>query len=163
MLNRRARRWAIQAFISQLGFRAAYAIESITTSPPEEAARKATHPFFDTNTLQLQPNYTDIHEGGNSTQMLVRLALAYKGILIPGLKLGDIYSVARLEMYGESLNPPSSPNVVGLQDWNLLFIGVKPFQWGVQVALGVYAVLPTSTILHSTPRSSRSDPLSAPW
>jgi hypothetical protein len=134
------------ALVSRLAFSDAYAVEPAAgTTPKEAAAEKATHPFFDTNTLQLQPAYTDVHAGGSSLQLLIRLALAYNGFLIPGLKLGDIYSVARLEMYGEALLPAGSPNVVGLQDWNGLLIGVKPFAWGAQLALGAYAVLPTAT------------------
>src|SRR5262245_31771473 len=93
----------------------------------EQAAEKHTNPFAFTNTLQLQPAFTDITAGGNATQLLVRLGLAYKALFIPGLKLGDVYSFARLEMYGEALNTPASPNVVGLQDWQLLLLGLKPF------------------------------------
>ena len=48
-------------------------------------------------------------------------------------------------MYGESLNTPKNPNVVGPQDWNALLVAVKPFAWGAQIALGAYAVLPTAT------------------
>lgn len=116
-----------------------------TESGPAEAAEKATQPFFDTNSLQLQPAYTDIHDGGNDTQLLVRLFVVYHSLLIPGVKTLDIYTLARLEMYGESLNTPANPNVVGLQDWNALFLAIKPFRWGAQVALGAYAVIPTAT------------------
>lgn len=108
----------------------------------EEAAEAATQPFFDTNSLQLQPAYTHFHAGGFSDQVLLRLVLAYKGILVPGFKYADIYSVARLEMYGASLSPS---NVVGLQNWNGLMLAVKPYGWGAQLALGVYSVFPTAT------------------
>ena len=134
----------VVALLLQIGSRQSEAGEE-SPSTPEEAAQKATHPFYQTNTLQLQPAYTDIHDGGNSTQLLIRLAVVYKYALIPGVKLGDMYTFARLEMYGESLNTPASPNVVGLQDWNALLLAVKPFKWGAQVALGVYSVLPTAT------------------
>src|SRR5262249_48373834 len=117
MIARRARYCAMLAGISRLALRDAHAPERAPGSTPQHAAaKKATHPFFDTNTLQLQPAYTDMHAGGNSLQLLIRLALGYDGFLIPGLKLGDVYSVARLEMYGEALLPSGSPNVVGLQD-----------------------------------------------
>jgi hypothetical protein len=134
----------ILALVLQSG-RAARAVKPSPVSSPESAAEESTHPFFDTNTVQVQPAYTDIREGGNSTQLLVRLAVVYQYFVIPGLKLGDTYTFARVEMYGEALNTPTSPNVVGLQDWNALLLGVKPFDWGAQLALGVYAVLPTAT------------------
>jgi hypothetical protein len=140
MVPRRARCLIIAALAPLLAPRA-LAVEQT----PEIAAHAAAHPFFDRNQLQVQPAYTDIHDGGNSTQLLVRLALVYPALWIPGLKVGNIYSFARLEMYAESLNTPTSPNVVGLQDWNALVLGVKPFAWGAQIALGAYAVLPTAT------------------
>jgi len=115
-----------------------------TASPADEAVDKATHPFL-TNTLQLQPAYIDIRDGGNATQILVRLGIVYPYFFIPGIKLADTYSFARLEMYGKSLNSTASPNVVGLQDWNALLLGVEPFRWGAQVGLGVAATLPTAT------------------
>lgn len=39
-------------------------------SSPDEAVDEATHPFL-ANTLQVQPAYTDIRDGGNATQFLV--------------------------------------------------------------------------------------------
>ncbi len=113
-------------------------------SPEDGAVDKATHPFL-ANTLQFQPEYVDIRDGGNATKILVRLGVVYHYLFIPGIKLGDTYSFARLEMYGESLNTPASPNVVGLQDWQALLLGIKPFGWGAQVGLGVDALLPTAT------------------
>jgi hypothetical protein len=110
----------------------------------EDAARKATNPLALTNTLQAQPAYTDVHAGGNSTQLLVRLGLAYRYFLLPGLRLGDTYTFARLEMYGEALDSPSK-SVVGLQDWGALLLGIKPFAWGAIVGVGVDAMLPTAT------------------
>jgi hypothetical protein len=61
------------------------------------------------------------------------------------VRLSDVYSVARLEMMGKSLNKTAAPSAVGLQDWNALVIGVKPFGWGAQLGLGLYAELPTAT------------------
>jgi hypothetical protein len=123
--------------------RAALAAEA--THSVEDAARAAPNPFFDTHSLQLQLAFTDIHAGGYSVQGLARILLAYDGLFLPGVKLGNIYSLARLEMYGEALRPSSTPSATGLQDWNMLLLGVKPFAWGAQVGLGVYSVLPTAT------------------
>ncbi len=113
-------------------------------SPEDHAVDEATHPFL-TNTLQVQPAYVDIRDGGNATQVLVRLGVVCHYLVLPGIKLADTYSFARLEIYGKSLNSLASPNVVGLQDWNALLLGVKPFGWGAQVGLGGAAVLPTAT------------------
>jgi hypothetical protein len=139
------RRWAMLAIVSQLCMHAARADDAASVSPQEEAAKRSTNPFFDTNSLQLQPAYTDQHAGGYSLQLLLRLLLAYKGLFIPGLKLGRLYSVARLEMYGEILKNPGSADVVGLQNWNGLLLGVMPFAWGAQLVLGAYSILPTAT------------------
>jgi hypothetical protein len=117
---------------------------SAAASSPEEAAEQATHPFL-VNTLQLQPAYIDLRDGGSTTQLLVRLGLVYHALFLPGLRLGDTYTFARLEMYGESSNATSAPNVVGLQDWNALWLGVVPLRWGAQLGLGVDGVLPTAT------------------
>ena len=57
---------------------------------PAEAAEKSTQPFFDTNSIQLQPAYTDVHDGGNNTQMLVRVAVVYPNVLIPGVRAWGI-------------------------------------------------------------------------
>ena len=141
----RVRACLIVVFVLEVASNAAHAAEENRQTSAEEAAEKSTQPFFDTNTLQLQPSYTDVRDGGSAIQVLLRLSVAYKGLWIPGLKLWDVYSIARLEMYGEGLIKPTSPNVAGLQDWNALLLGVKPFQWGAQVGLGVYAVLPTAT------------------
>jgi hypothetical protein len=115
-----------------------------TASPQDDAVDKAEHPFL-TNTLQIQPAYIDIRDGGNATQILVRLGVVYHYLFIPGIKVAETYSFARLEMYGKSLNSAASPNTVGLQDWNALLLGVEPFRWGAQVGLGAAAVLPTAT------------------
>jgi hypothetical protein len=114
-------------------------------SPQEDAAQKATNPFSLTNTLQVEPRYIEIESGGNATQLKVQLGIVYKSLFIPGVKVGDTYSFARLEIYAKSLNKLDSPNVVGLQDWQLLFLGVKPFAWGALVGLGLDALLPTAT------------------
>jgi hypothetical protein len=105
---------------------------------------KSTHPLYDDNSLQLQPEYIAEHSGGDAVQVLLRLLLAYPYLLVPGLKVGDTYSVSRLEMYGESLSTPKA-KATGLQDWNALLLGVQPFRWGAELALGVYGVLPTAT------------------
>ena len=113
-------------------------------SPQDDAVDEATHPFL-VNTLQFQPAYTDIRDGGNATQILVRLGVVYHYLFVPGIKVADTYSFARLDMYGKSLNSTASPNVVGLQDWKALLLGVYPFAWGAQVGLGADALLPTAT------------------
>lgn len=118
--------------------------DGAAASPEDEAAETATHPFL-TSTLQVQPAYVDLHDGGNATQILLRLGVVYHSLFIPGIKLADTYSFVRLEMYGESLNSSASPNVVGLQDWNALVLGVEPLRWGAQIGLGFDAVLPTAT------------------
>jgi len=60
----------------------------------------------------------------------------------------DFYTFARLEMYAEALNKPApATSAVGLQNWNALWLGAKPFHWGAQLGLGVTAVLPTATNL----------------
>jgi hypothetical protein len=114
-------------------------------SAPAGAAKHSTNPFAFVNTLQIEPRYIHIEAGGNATQLEVRLALVYSGLWIPGLRVGNVYSVARLEMFGESLNTPAVGNVTGLQNWQALLLGIKPFAWGALVALGVDAMLPTST------------------
>ena len=127
----------------------------------EQAAEKHTNPFALANTLQVQPGYTDIYAGGNSTQLLVRLAVAYKALFIPGIKVADVYSFVRLEMYGEALNTPQSPNAIGLQDWKLLVGGVKPFAWGALVGVGFDALLPTVTNLAFDKRELELGPATA--
>ena len=114
-------------------------------SPIEAAADAATNPFPLANSVQLQPAYTDVHAGGSTTQLLVRVGLFYRGLFVPGLALAGLYTFARLEMYAESLDRPPSPLAVGLQNWNALWLGAKPFAWGAQLGLGVAAVLPTAT------------------
>jgi hypothetical protein len=117
-------------------------------SPPsttDQAADVATNPIALANTLQLEPRFIVIASGGNATQLLLRLGVAYQALFIPGVKVGDVYSYARLDMFGEALNTPSSPAVVGLQSWQALLLGIKPFAWGAQVGLGVDALLPTAT------------------
>jgi hypothetical protein len=111
---------------------------------PDDAVSATVNPFPYARSLQLQPAYTDIHAGGNDTQLLVRLGIFYGGLFIPGIKAWDLYTFVRLEMYAESLNQPGS-SVAGLQNWNGLWMGVKPFAWGATVAAGVNTVLPTST------------------
>jgi hypothetical protein len=104
----------------------------------------ATNPLFEINSLQLQPAYTNMHHNGNAAELLLRLALTYDALFIPGLAVDDFYTVYRLEMYAASLNRTGKSNVSGLRDWNALVLSIKPFTWG-QVGFGAYAVLPTAT------------------
>jgi hypothetical protein len=111
----------------------------------EAAAEEATKPLLTVNSLQLQPAYINVHAGGNDGQLLIRLDQVYQWFLIPGIKLWDMYTFARLEMYGETVNSPGAPSVTGLQNWNALLLPLKGWSWGAQAGVGVNAVLPTST------------------
>jgi hypothetical protein len=124
----------------------------------QAAARTVNDPFPRSNLLQFQVTYRDIVAGGNATQVLVRLGVFYRGLLLPGLLIGDLYSFVRLEMYAESLNRLPSVSVVGLQDWNALWLGAKRFDWGVHVGAGVAAVLPTATDPALDPREFQLGP-----
>lgn len=118
---------------------------SAALAAEETPVEMATDPFALINTLQIEPRYTDIRAGGGASQLLMLVGSAYPGVLVPGARFKDFYSIARLEMYGESLKQPSGTVVVGLQDWKALLLTMKPFAWGATLGLGVDAILPTAT------------------
>jgi hypothetical protein len=109
----------------------------------EPSVQKATNPFALVNTLQLEPRFVVVHAGGNEEQLELLVGVAYHALWIPGVKVSDVYSFARLEMYGESKNQPNHL-VIGLEDWLGLLLAVKPFSLG-SLALGVATELPTAT------------------
>jgi hypothetical protein len=98
---------------------------------------------FEISFFQVTPSYTDLRSGGWAIDGLIRTQLAMKYVLVPGLRLWDLYSVIRIDFAVASVNTPSA-SATGIAD--LLFIDgvIKPFHWGA-IGLGFAMVLPSAT------------------
>jgi hypothetical protein len=109
----------------------------------EEAAVAASAPIVPVRTLELRPAFTDIHTGGNASSLVIRTDLPMPYALVPGLRLGKIYSILRIDLPVISLNTPQL-HATGLGDTTVFDSGVYPFRHGA-VLVGIGMILPSAT------------------
>jgi hypothetical protein len=108
------------------------------------AARVSTNPLPYVEDLKFVPSYTFSH---GSTQYRAELQfepiLPYRGVLIPGLELWDVWSVARAQLTAESLQS-SNGTASGFE--NLNFVDVAAHQFGtLTLGFGFGTVFPMAT------------------
>jgi len=110
----------------------------------DAAARTATNPLPYVETLKFEPMYTFSH---GDTQYRAELqfepALPYEGLLIPGLDVAGVWSVARLQLTAESMQN-SQGTASGLE--NLNFVDLAAYRAGpLTLGAGVATVFPMAT------------------
>jgi hypothetical protein len=119
----------------------------ITTLPSwageetEGAVAAARRSFDISNLIRVGIAYTDIRAGGDSTELSFRVRLAYRGIFIPGLRIGGFYSLLRVDVALQSLNRPDT-TVVGTRNIEFFDLAGQQLAWGV-VGVGLNGALPT--------------------
>jgi hypothetical protein len=110
----------------------------------DAAARATTNPLPYVETLKFVPMYTFSH---GSTQYRAELqfepALPYQGVLIPGLELEDVWSIARLQITAESLQNANG-TASGFE--NLNFVDVAAHRIAtLTLGVGFGTVFPMAT------------------
>jgi hypothetical protein len=108
------------------------------------AARTATNPLPYDEKLGFNPSYTFSH---GDTQYRAELqfepALPYDGLLIPGLHVDDIWSIARVQLTAESLQNTNG-TASGFE--NLNFVDLAAYRCGtLTLGAGIATVFPMAT------------------
>jgi hypothetical protein len=110
----------------------------------DTAARASTNPLPYVETLKFEPMYTFSHgDTRYRAELQFEPALPYEGLLIPGLAIADIWSIARLQITAESLQN-SQGTASGFE--NLSFVDVAAHRFGaLTLGAGVATVFPMAT------------------
>jgi hypothetical protein len=115
-----------------------------TQDEREQVAKEATNPLPFKEQLKFKPMYT-FPDGAirYKAQLQFEPVLPYPGALVPGLELEGLWSVARLQLTGESLQNASG-TAGGLEDLN--FVDLAAHRWGsLTLGAGVASVFPLAT------------------
>lgn len=126
----------------------------------DAAARAATNPLPIVEKLKFSPSYTFSHDG---TQYRAELefepVLPYDGVLIPGVDIADVWSVARLQLTAESLQNTNG-TASGLE--NLNFVDVAAHRSGtLTLGAGFGTVFPMATSSELGPAKWQLGPAAA--
>jgi hypothetical protein len=116
-------------------------------STPDEAAiaaGEATNPVATKEQLKFKPMYTFPHGATRyKAELQFEGVLPYPGVLIPDLALDGVWSIARIQVTGESLQDASG-TAGGLEDLN--FVDLVANRWGpLAVGVGFGSVFPLAT------------------
>ena len=115
-----------------------------TSDDRAAAAREATNPLPFVEQLKFDPSYTFAH--GNTqyrAELQFEPVLPYAGVLIPGLDVDGIWSIARLQVTAESLQNGSG-TAGGFE--NLDFVDVAAHRWdSLTLGAGFGTVFPMAT------------------
>jgi hypothetical protein len=108
------------------------------------AARVVTNPLPYVETLKFVPSYTFDHDGTQyRAELRFEPVLPYDGLLIPGLDVDDVWSVARIQLTAESLQN-SNGTTSGLENLNL--VDVAAYRCGtLTLGAGFGTVFPMAT------------------
>ncbi len=108
------------------------------------ATRISRNPLPITEALKFDPSYTFEH---GSTRYKAELqfepVLPYEGTLIPGLDIGHIWSIVRVQLTTESLQD-SSGTFGGLENLNIVDVAARKFG-ALTLGAGVATVFPMAT------------------
>jgi len=109
-----------------------------------EAGRISTNPLPYVENLKLEPKYTFSHgDTLYKSELELEGVLPYDGALIPGLAIDDVWSIARVQITGESLQD-SQGTASGLE--NLSFVALAARRFGaLSLAGGAGTVFPLAT------------------
>ncbi len=135
---KRAPAAAVRALAALVGLIAAW-----PSSADEGAVAAASRPLDISNLFRVGLAYTDIHDGGSTIDLRLRLRIAYRGLLIPGLRVGRIYALVRVDVIVQSLQSPAA-RVVGLRNLEFFDLTGPQRGWGI-FGVGLSGALPTST------------------
>jgi hypothetical protein len=115
-----------------------------TQDEEDQAAGESTNPLPVKEQLKFKPMYT-FPEGATryKAELQFEPTLPYPGVIVPGLEIEGLWSVARLQLTGESLQNASG-TAGGLEDLN--FVDLAAYRWGLlTLAGGVASVFPLAT------------------
>jgi hypothetical protein len=115
-----------------------------TEDEKDQAAEESTNPLPIKEQLKFKPMYT-FPEGAirYKAELQFEPTLPYPGVIVPGLNVEGLWSVARLQLTGESLENAKG-TAGGLEDLN--FVDLAAYRWGsVTLAAGGATVFPLAT------------------
>ena len=108
------------------------------------AARATSNPLPYDEQLKLTPSYTFSHgDTSYRAELQFEPVLPYRGVLIPGLEVADVWSIARAQLTAESLEN-SQGTAGGLEDLNFVDVAARRFG-SLTLGLGFGTVFPMAT------------------
>jgi hypothetical protein len=114
-----------------------------TSRDPESATLTTKVPLPARSYVRLEPEYTMVASGGNTSELLARGLLVYHGWLLPGLGPEDAASALRIDLPLQRSDTPTG-RATGLGKVELLQLSGTSFGWG-SIGSGLAMVLPTAT------------------
>jgi hypothetical protein len=110
----------------------------------DEAAIAASAPVVPVRSLQLRPSFAILRSGGTLTTLVIRTDLPMRYVLVPGLRLGNVYSIVRVDLPAIMTLDTPRLHASGLGDITAFDSAIKPFRWGVVLA-GFAMIVPSAT------------------
>ena len=108
------------------------------------AAHAVTNPLPFAEQLKFIPSYTFSHDATRyRAELRFEPVLPYRGLWIPGLDVGDVWSIARFQLTAESLQNDSG-TASGLENLNLVDLAARRFG-EVTLGVGFGTVFPMAT------------------
>jgi hypothetical protein len=108
------------------------------------AARASTNPLPYVTELKFEPSYTWAHDGTDyRAELRFEPVLPFEGLLIPGLDVAGVWSIARIELTAESLQN-SKGTASGLENLNLVDLAARRFG-DLTLGAGFGTVFPMAT------------------
>jgi hypothetical protein len=110
----------------------------------DEAAIAASAPIVPVRTLELRPSFATLRSGGYLTTLVIRTDLPMRYVLVPGLRIGNLYSIVRVDLPAVSTLNTQGLHATGLGDITAFDSAIKPFKWGA-LLIGIAAIAPSAT------------------
>jgi hypothetical protein len=113
---------------------------------PQDAARAAAFGVYPVRLFELRLSYRYIHGGGNATDLTVRTTVAMPYVLVPGLRISNMYTLIRVDLPITSLNF-GGMSVGGIGDVHVLDGAIKYFK-RTAFGFGLGVTFPSATDVH---------------
>lgn len=108
------------------------------------AASTSTNPLPYVEKVKFEPSYTFEHDDTQyRAQLEVEPTLPFDGLLIPGLEVADVWSIARFQLFAESLQNENG-TASGLENLNAVDLAAYRY-CDLTVGAGIATVFPMAT------------------
>ena len=127
--------------------RAAYAEDwEFIPKTPEEAALAESFGVFPTRVLEVRFFHERVFAGGSATGFTLRSAIPMPYVLVPGIRISDMYSLVRVDLPVVGVRVPGNAMVSGIGDVHMIDGAIKSWD-KVAIGGGFGVQLPSATNL----------------